>query len=230
MDDATKTAIQIYTMQTVDEAVAVAELGVDHVGMAPADRGLPGEIAPGLAFEICRAVEGLATSVALTVDTDLAVIEGMVRVVQPDILHLCGPTGAVGPDAVAGLRRRLPGVGIMQAIAVTGPEAIAMASSYAPDVDYLLLDSVDPDIEGVGAAGVVHDWELSAAIVQAVDVPVILAGGLSPTNVRDAIATVAPWGVDSLTHTSRPLVEGGFRKDLELVARFVAAAHEGGGA
>jgi phosphoribosylanthranilate isomerase len=230
MDDATRTAIQIYTMQSIDEAVAIAELGVDHVGMAPADRGLPGEISPGLAFDICRAVEGLATSVALTVDTNLAVIEEMVRVVQPDVLHLCGPIGAVGPDAVGELRRSLPGVRIMQAIAVTGPEAIAMATSYASHVDFLLLDSVDPTIEGVGAAGFVHDWDLSAAIVQAVDVPVILAGGLSPANVRDAITAVAPWGVDSLTHTNRPLAGGGFCKDLELVARFIAGSREGWGA
>ncbi|MDA2979220.1 MAG: phosphoribosylanthranilate isomerase [Actinomycetota bacterium] len=225
-----KLMIQIYTMQSVAEAVAIAELGVDHVGMTPADRGLPGEITPSLAFEICRAVDGLATSVALSVDTDLAQIEQMVKSVQPDILHLCGPTGAVGPDAVVQLRRRLPDIRVMQAIAVTGPEAITMASLYAPLVDFLLLDSVDPNIEGVGAAGIVHDWNLSAEIVQAVDVPVILAGGLSPSNVRDAIAAVAPWGVDSLTHTNLPLVGGGFRKDLQLVARFESEARGGGGA
>ena len=216
--------VQIYTMQTVDEALAVATIGVDHIGVTPADLGLPGEVALARAAEICDAVKGAATSVALSVDADLRAIERMVRTVQPDVLHLCGTPGAVGPDAVADLRQVLPGVAIMQAIAVTGPDAVDLARSYEPVVDYLILDSVDAEIPGVGASGVVHDWEVSAAIVAAVDVPVILAGGLSPENVVDAIAAVTPWGVDSLTFTNRPTEDGGFRKDLIRVAQFVAAA------
>jgi len=57
-----------------------------------------------------------------------------------------------------------------------------------------------------------------------VRIPVILAGGLSPENVAEAISVVQPWGVDSLTHTSRPLPGGGFCKDLDRVRQFVMAA------
>lgn len=220
--------VQIYTMQSVAEALAVANLGVDHVGVTPAALGLPGEISPRLAKVIIDAVKGMATSVALSVDSDPGAIENMVRTVRPDILHLCGPPGALGPAAVAGLRRGLPDVGLMQAIAVTGPDAVDVARSFEPVVDYLILDSVDPGIPGVGAAGVVHDWEVSAAIVDAVDVPVILAGGLGPDNVADAIGAVQPWGVDSLTHTNRPEAGGAFSKDLDLVAAFCTAARAGG--
>lgn len=220
--------VQIYTAQSSDEAVALAQLGVDHVGVTPSDRGLPGEVDLGTAREICGAVSGSATSVALSVETDSEPIIGMVREVRPEIVHLCGPPGAVGPTAVARLRRELGSVAVMQAVAVTGPEAIDVALSYAPVADYLLLDSVAPGIPGVGAAGTVHDWDVSAAIVEAVDIPVILAGGLSPANVGEAIETVAPWGVDSLTHTNRQLEGGGFRKDLDLVRRFVAAARRDG--
>ena len=216
--------IQIYTMQTAEEALAVAGLGVDHVGVTPADLGLPGEVALKRAAEICGAVRGVATSVALSVDADVHSITRMVRTVQPDVLHLCGTPGVVGPEAVADLRGSLAGVAMMQAIAVTGPEAIDVARSYEPVVDFLILDSVDAEIPGVGAAGVVHDWEVSAAIVAAVDVPVILAGGLSPDNVADAIAAVGPWGVDSLTFTNQPTNDGGFSKDPKLVGQFVAAA------
>lgn len=219
--------VQIYTMQSVAEARAVASVGVDHVGVTPAALGLPGEVSPTLASDIVAAVKGTATSVALSVDSDPGAIEDMVRVVQPDILHLCGPPGALGPDSVDGLRRCLPGTAVMQAIAVTGPGAVDVARSYAPIVDFLILDSVDPEIPGVGAAGVVHDWEVSAAIVDAVDVPVILAGGLGPDNVADAIGAVRPWGIDSLTHTNRPEAGGAFRKDLDLVAAFCTAARAG---
>ncbi len=217
--------VQIYTMQSASEALAVAGLGVAHIGVTPARQGLPGEIEEGLAGEICKAMRGVAVSVALSVATDLEAIDRMFRVVRPDILHLCGPSNQVGPDAVGDLRRSLPvGVAIMQAIGVTGWHALEMARSYEPVVDYLILDSVDPAIAGIGASGHVHDWEVSAAVVEAVDVPVILAGGLSPDNVAEAIAAVKPWGVDSLTHTNAQSAGGGFHKDLAAVRRFVEAA------
>lgn len=83
--------VQIYTMQTIAEAEAVAALGVDNVGVTPSRRGLPGEVDHALAAEICRAVAGKATSVALSVETDVEPIAKMVRAVKPDVLHLCGP-------------------------------------------------------------------------------------------------------------------------------------------
>jgi phosphoribosylanthranilate isomerase len=218
--------VQIYTVQSADEAVAVAGSGVDHVGVTPSDRGLPGEVTPRIAREVCAALVGVATSVALTVETDLDAIADVAREVWPDILHLCGPQGAVGPADVAQLRRLVPDVEVMQAIAVTGPEAIDLARSYESVADYLLLDSLDPDIPGVGAAGATHDWAISRAIVEAVDVPVVLAGGLSVANVAEAIAAVRPWGVDSLTHTNRPIGGGRFRKDLDLVRAFAVVARE----
>ena len=219
--------VQVYTMQSVDEALAVAALGVHHVGVTPSSCGLPGEISIDLAGEICRAMTGHATSVALSVESDQQPIVEMVRLVQPDIVHLCGPEGSLDPDSVAALRTHLPDTPIMQAVAVTGPGAVDVARSFAPVVDYLILDSVSEDIGGVGAAGTVHDWTISAAIVDAVDVPVILAGGLSPDNVPAAIGAVRPWAVDSLTHTNRPRPDGGFRKDLGEVERFVSAVRGG---
>lgn len=216
--------VQIYTMQSVQEALAVAASGVDHVGVTPSSLGLPGEVSLELAGEICRSLSGVATSVALSVDENMDQTELMVRSVQPDILHLCGPPGAVGPGDVRKLRERLEGVAIMQAIAVTGPEAVDVARSYESVADFFLLDSVDPTIPGVGASGVTHDWSISAAIAKAVGAPVILAGGLSPDNVGEAIDAVQPWGVDSLTHTNASIGAGGFRKDIELVSAFVASA------
>ena len=96
------TRVQIYTMQSVAEAEAVAALGVDHVGVTPSHRGLPGEVDEATAVDICAALTGLATSVALSVETDAEAVERMAAMVQPDILHLCGPPGEMDP----GRRRR----------------------------------------------------------------------------------------------------------------------------
>jgi phosphoribosylanthranilate isomerase len=219
--------IQIYTMQTPEEALAVAGLGVDHVGVTPGQRGLPGEVDLAAARAIVEAVGGRATAVALSVEWDPGAIETMVHAVRPDILHLCGlPQGGLPPEGVRALRARLPDLPLMQAISVTGPEALDAALAYQEVADYLILDTQAPDIPGIGASGATHDWAISREIVRRVRVPVVLAGGLSPENVAEAIRAVRPWGVDSLTHTNRPLAGGGFRKDLERVQAFVATARD----
>ncbi|MFN8528267.1 MAG: phosphoribosylanthranilate isomerase [Anaerolineae bacterium] len=216
--------VQIYTMQTPEEALACVAAGVDHLGTTPSTRGLPGEISVETTKAIFAAVGSRAVKIALTVDTDPAVIVPMARAVMPDVLHLCPLRGAFLPDAVAALREQLPGVKIMQAISVGGPDtldqAVGDALAYAPVSDYLILDTQAPHIEGIGASGVAHDWSVSRRIVESVRIPVILAGGLSPANVGAAMRAVRPYGVDSLTHTNQP-IPGGFRKDIEKVRAFV---------
>jgi phosphoribosylanthranilate isomerase len=219
--------VQIYTMQTPAEALAVVESGADHVGVTPSHMGLPGEVDFAMAHDIVAAVHGPAVCLALTVETDPEAILTMAAAVQPDVLHLCGPTRQLRPPAVAALRQRIPAVRILQAISVDGPQAAAEARAFEPVCDFLLLDTQAPDIPGIGASGKTHDWSISRAIVEAVQKPVILAGGLSPENVAAAILAVHPWGVDSLTHTNRALPGGGFRKDIERVRAFAAAARAG---
>jgi phosphoribosylanthranilate isomerase len=110
---------------------------------------------------------------------------------------------------------------IMRSIAVTGEHSIEIASSYNGIADFLLLDTHQPEEIQIGATGVAHDWNISRKIVQTVQIPVILAGGLGPDNVQEAIRQVRPAGVDSKTKTDRP---GTHRKDLALVREFVQAA------
>ena len=86
--------------------------------------------------------------------------------------------------------------------------------------DYFILDTSTTAVQGVGASGNVHDWNISKAIVDSVSIPVVLAGGLSPENIQEAISIVNPWGVDSLTHTNKLLNDGSFIKDIEKVREF----------
>jgi phosphoribosylanthranilate isomerase len=220
--------VQIYTMQSAEEALAVIDAGADHVGITPSSLGLPGEVTCETAREIAHTVRyrraGKAFVVALSVETTPEPIEEMVRLVQPDILQLCGPGELPSPADISRLRSRIPGVRIMQAISVDGPDAIRRAAGFAPVVDLIILDTQDPHIPGIGASGAVHDWSVSRRIVETAGVPVILAGGLSPENVGEAVRTVQPWGVDSLTHTNRPHPDGGFRKDIERIRLFAGAA------
>ncbi|MCK5584875.1 phosphoribosylanthranilate isomerase [Candidatus Bipolaricaulota bacterium] len=216
--------IQIYTMQAIDEAQAVTALGVDHIGITPGEYSLPGEVDFATARAIVEAVGDSAVCVALSVDSDFDAICAMVQAVRPDILHLCGLENTLPPDTVRMLRQRLPGLPIMQAISVAGSEAVDVALAYQEVADYLILDTQAPDIAGIGASGVTHDWNISREIVRQSHIPVILAGGLSPENVAEAVRVVRPWGVDSLTHTNQSLPAGGFRKDLDRVRQFVTTA------
>ena len=102
--------------------------------------------------------------------------------------------------------------------------AIEDAKKKAAYADLLILDSVSKTVPGVGAAGVTHDWSIDRAIVEAVDIPVILAGGLGPENVAEAIEAVRPDGVDSLTKTS--VVKDGviLHKDIDRVREFCRIA------
>ena len=216
--------VQVYTVQSQQEGIALAECGVDHIGITPAKHGLPGEISNMSAAEIFKAIGDKAVKVALSVDSDLDVIVEMVKTVQPDILHLCGDLKLVTPQKVVELRGLLPGMKIMQAIPVMDMSALQVAKDYESVSDYFILDSYSEAIGGIGAAGFTHDWSVSRTIVEQSRIPVILAGGLSPENVEDAIRQVRPWGVDSLTKTNEVLGEGKFRKDLEKVRAFVERA------
>jgi phosphoribosylanthranilate isomerase len=68
---------------------------------------------------------------------------------------------------------------------------------YYPFIDAVLLDSYNEEKGQVGGTGKIHDWELSSEIVAMSPLPVILAGGLNPSNVADAVRTVKPFAVDA---------------------------------
>lgn len=225
-----RVVIQIYAFTSADDALEAIRLGVDQVGFVAGDYGIVnGELMFEQAASIARAVEGKAISVDLTMATDPAEIARMATMVRPDIVHISTDPKQVGAAALTELRDRLgPSVKLMKAIPIDGEDSFHLALEFAPCCDFLLLDSTRPGYPGVGATGATHDWAISRKIVDSVEVPVILAGGLDPGNVRTAIAQVHPWGVDSNTGTN--LSGDPVRKDMDLIARFVKAVRGSGSA
>lgn len=136
--------------------------------------------------------------------------------------HLSAPT-------LIELRERAPGVILVQVIHVTGGRSIDEAVAVAPFVDAILLDSGNPSlaVKELGGTGRTHDWEVSRAIVEALDRPVYLAGGLTPDNVVDAIQAVRPYGLDLCAgvRTGDSLDEAKLSSFMAAVAR--AAARNG---
>ena len=217
---------QIYSIQTVEEALWCVEAGVDYIGMAADTKsGLPAEVSLERGKEIFAAIGDRAKKVALAVADDPAPIYEAVGALRPDVIHVCGNNYYVTPEFARDVKKLCPGIQVLQAIPMTGPGAIPLAERFGAFCDTLILDSVDPAIAGIGAAGFPHDWAVSAEIVRRVPCHVILAGGLGPENVAEAIRRVRPWGVDSLTRTSLRLPDGTLRKDPEKVRLFVERAH-----
>jgi phosphoribosylanthranilate isomerase len=116
-----------------------------------------------------------------------------------------GP-GVIHESLIADIARRIPpfvssvllGIDIIRVIHVNGEGSIEEAEAVSPYVGGILLDSGSKEgsVVELGGTGRTHNWEISRRIVEIVDVPVILAGGLSPGNVAEAIKLVKPYAVD----------------------------------
>jgi phosphoribosylanthranilate isomerase len=104
---------------------------------------------------------------------------------------------------------------------VLGPESLDYGHRFAGVVDALLLDSRNAGTGQMGGTGLVHDWRVSAKIVQRSRLPVVLAGGLTPENVAAAVMQVRPFGVDVNSGVKAAAQR---RKDVERMREFVRRA------
>jgi len=212
---------QIYEVSTPSEADAISGLGIDHVGVLVGNGIFPRELSVRDAAAILAAVRASSKPLALFLSADVALIEQMARELRPAIIHLGASTELLRPAHVVDLRKALPDIPFMRSVPVTGPESVPIAKSYEGIVDFLLLDSHREGDRQIGALGVTHDWSISRNIVESVRTPVVLAGGLGPDNVAEAIRAVRPAGVDSKTRTD---LGDTHRKDLIKVDGFNQAA------
>jgi phosphoribosylanthranilate isomerase len=214
--------VQIYETTSPDEARALAELGVDHIGILVGDGSFPREQSIDRARRIFSAISPPSKGVALLLSADTKLIERIVSELKPAILHLGAASELLTPAAVRQLKKRHGAVTLMRSIPVVDEKSVAVARSYDGIADTLLLDSHRPGDVQIGGLGVTHIWQIDRAIVESVGIPVIIAGGLGPDNVIDAITAVRPAGVDSKTKTDKD--NGSHTKDLQKVKRFVDRA------
>lgn len=213
--------MQIYEVRTPEEATALAQLGVDHVGVLAGDGVFARELQPDRVREIFAAVPLGTQRVALSLSKHLREIVRVVQKTRPDIIHIGAAVELFSLENTRALKAQFPNVRIMRSIPIVNAASIELAIAYDGAADFLLLDSHDPGDRQIGALGRTHDWSISRRIVEEVSVPAILAGGLDPNNVAAAIAAVRPAGVDSKTKTDRADGDG---KDLDKVRQFIAAA------
>lgn len=213
--------VQIYEVQTPEEAAALARLGVDHIGVLAGNGAFPRELPADRVRATFAATPPGTRRVALSLSADAGEIARVIEETLPDIIHIGAALELFSVERTRELKAAFPRVQIMRSISIIGAASIGWAKAYEGTADFLLLDSHDPGDRQIGGLGRTHDWRISRRIVEGVSVPAILAGGLDADIVGAAIAAVGPAGVDSKTRTDRAEGSG---KDLEKVRRFVAAA------
>ncbi len=244
-----KITVQIYEVQTPDEAEQLIQLGVDHVGsvIASQDNWKISQVR-----DTIRLIAGSdAKSSLIPLFSNPDEILRVIEFYTPDIIHFCEAltfnnnmlkTCEKPMRLQENVKKRFPEIKIMRSVPIAQPgkgdnvSVVAMARILEPVSDYFLTDTLmvnesEPcadhqPVKGfVGITGQTCDWNAAAQLVRSCRIPVILAGGMSPENVFDGILQVRPWGVDSCTRTNAVDSTGRFirfKKDFARVKQFVA--------
>jgi phosphoribosylanthranilate isomerase len=103
----------------------------------------------------------------------------------------------VDADSVEKLKQAIPGVKIVKCLHMNQSDPQIAAIPFIPIVDAFILDTINVAGDQVGGTGIPHDWNLSRDFRRQCATPVFLAGGLDAGNVKRAIQTVRPFGVDA---------------------------------
>jgi phosphoribosylanthranilate isomerase len=209
--------VKICGITTTADAWTATRLGADALGFLV---GLLYESADQLsASAAARIIEALPPFVSGTLVThraDLTEVRKLCREARPQVVQLHGPFPL---EHIQGLREAFPAIKIIKAVHVDGEPAIEVAAKAAQFADAVLLDT--KTAARIGGTGATHDWSVSRRIRDALaPTPVVLAGGLTPTNVAAAIEQVHPYAVDVNSGVS---IRRG-TKSAALIEAFIQAA------
>jgi phosphoribosylanthranilate isomerase len=200
--------VKVCGITRVDDALAAARLGASAIGLnfyAKSKRCVTLETAAA----ISRALPLGVLRIGLFVNASADEINRLDDALQFDLIQLHGDET---PEFCAQWGER-----VIRAVRI-GTEADLEQIARYPTVRHIMVDAALPG--HYGGTGVTADWALAARAVRIAEQPVILAGGLTPGNVADAIQVVRPQGVD---------VAGGVEsapgeKSAEKMAAFINAA------
>jgi len=191
-----------------DDAIRAGADAVGFISGVPVDT--PREITPEQVSALVDGVPPFVTSVLVTMPETVAEAVELHEETGTDAVQI---HGTLTPTQIGTLQERVEAP-VVAAVDVED-EAI---EAYAAEASAVLVDSTDED--GGGGTGRTHDWDRSRALRESIDGPLILAGGLTPENVAEAVEAVEPFAVD----TASGVEEAGGVKDSEAVEQFTRRA------
>ena len=211
--------VKICGIRTLDEALAVIDAGADALGFHVE---LEHSTCPIGGAAVASVIAGLPPFVASVIVTTASEPEALIRIMRATGANTLQLQSEVSPDTARAVKSVLPYVKLYAVVHVFGADAIEEAKKFEDAVDAIILNSADKTTGARGGTGKTHDWNISREIVGSVSVPVILAGGLNPENVAEAISVVRPYAVDVATGVSNP----DYTKNIAKVRLFVERAKE----
>lgn len=210
--------VKICGIRRLGDALAALAYGADELGFLVGQRHhSPDFLDEADATAIVGALPPNVSSALVTHLADPDDIVTLATAIGVTTIQLHGDTS---PAQAAVIKHRLPHIKTYKAIHVVDAQAINTARQYVNAVDAIVLDTVNLAANQVGGTGQTHDWSISRRIVKQLPIPVILAGGLNPDNVNDAIEHVHPFGVDVNSGTKGA---DGY-KDHARLQRFIESA------
>lgn len=191
----TRPRVKICCISSIEEAKLAVEYGASALGLVGHMPSGPGVIGDELIYQIAKAVPPPISTFLLTSETKPQNIIQHYKRVNTTTIQI---VDELERQEYQLLRDELPNVKLVQVIHVIDENSVKEAIEVSKYVDAILLDSGNPNlpIKELGGTGRTHNWELSREIRKAIPIPLFLAGGLNKNNVRQAIETVQPFGLD----------------------------------
>lgn len=206
--------VKICGINSAEAADAAARAGADLAGLVFHSHS-PRHLSLDAARSLADRLRGRARLVALVADADNETIRSAVAAVKPDYLQLHGRE----TPARTGEIRGLFALSLIKALPISDDADLAASAAYEDAADMLLFDAKAPDgAARPGGHGAPFDWQLLRG--RTFRRPWLLAGGLTPGNVAQAIAASDAPGVD----VSSGVESASGVKDSQLIADFVSAA------
>ncbi len=199
--------VKVCGIKNLGDARAASDAGADAIGLVFANS--PRQVNVEEAREIAAALPDGVLKVGVFVDAEPEEVLRIAREVGLDYAQLHGDED---PETVANIRSS--GVGVIKALRVRNARALAAVEKY--EADLFLLDAWSARVRG--GTGERFDWRLAKSLKGRDNI--VVSGGLTPENVREAIEFFEPYGVDA----SSSLEERPGKKNVERVRRFVSAA------
>lgn len=187
--------IKICCISSIEEARTAIDAGASALGLVGQMPSGPGVISDELIYQIAKTVPPPIGTFLLTSETSVSEIISHHQRTQTNTIQL---VDALSNGTYLDLRNAIQGVKIVQVIHVINERSVDEAIEISGQVDAILLDSGNPNlaVKELGGTGRTHNWELSRKIRDNIKIPVFLAGGLKPENIRQAIDIVQPFGID----------------------------------
>jgi phosphoribosylanthranilate isomerase len=210
------TKAKICGITNLQDLEAVTGLGANAIGVVTGIPSSPRNVSLEMAKTLIDEIPVFTKSVLVLASRNLDEAIKIVKYLRPDAIQIYAENIDIKELSFA-----IQEIDIIKPVSANNSDAKRLALNETDFCDAILLDSNTST--KLGGTGETHDWEISRKIAEAIKpVPLILAGGLNPDNVDEAIRRVRPYAVDVCTGTeARPGV-----KDLEKVKSFLDAVVE----